>query len=348
MERNKKSPPNGIGHSSSSLDRPPLSSPSKVQKVHSSSEFNDLETYDLTNPDYKIHDLLPTLELINQRFSQLLRHAISSTFRCNIDVNFDRVDSLQVGDYIADRTTPDLKHIYKSTTLRCPGFMALESPMLFTLVDMFFGGTGETENPSRQELTTAETRILNRFLKACADTQTEAWSSILSFKIKLAETYNSPISTLFRSDTEIILLSQFTMQLRGKKSSFHLVMPYQALEPVREKLHSFKVAEQDPLWQRNMLLGLMQSPLELSARLCEVDISLRDVMRLKPGQIIQVDVPPNVTVKVAGVPTFKASVCTVQNSIAMKITKKLHSDKVDQSSVYYQQNQPEEENEDDE
>ncbi|WP_442876540.1 FliM/FliN family flagellar motor switch protein [Endozoicomonas sp. GU-1] len=41
-----------------------------------------------------------------------------------------------------------------------------------------------------------------------------------------------------------------------------------------------------------MLMGLMQAPLEVSSRLCEVDISLRDVMRLKPGQIIQADVPP--------------------------------------------------------
>ena len=48
-------------------------------------------------------------------------------------------------------------------------------------------------------------------------------------------------------------------------------------------------------------------------------------MRLKPGQIIQADIPPNVTVKVAGIPCFKASVCTVQNTLAIKINKKLHS-----------------------
>ncbi|WP_299730397.1 FliM/FliN family flagellar motor switch protein [uncultured Endozoicomonas sp.] len=337
MDRKTKSHLNGNAFSGS-----PLSGSPKVQKVHSSSEFQNLETYDLTNPDYKIHDLLPTLELINQRFSQLFRHAISSIFRCNIDVQFDRVDSLQVGDYLANESTPDLKHIYKSTTLRCSGFMALESPMLFSLVDIFFSGTGETLSPQRQELTTAEIRILNRVLKASADKQTEAWSSILSFKIKLAETYNSPISTLFRSDTEIILLSQFTLQLGNNTSSFHLVMPYQALEPVREKLQAFKVAEQDPQWQRNMLQGLMQAPLDLSARLCEVDVSLRDVMRLKPGQIIQVDIPPSVTVKVAGVPTFKASVCSVQSSLAMKITKKLHTEDADRSSDFYQSEKPEE------
>lgn len=315
--------------SKSSLNSRGLSGAAKVQKVHSSSEFKDLETYDLTNPDYKIHDLLPTLELINQRFSQLFRHAISSIFRCNVDVHFDSVDSLQVGDYLANESTPDIKHIYKSTTLKCSGFMAIESPMLFSLVDIFFSGSGDSVNPKRNELTTAEVRILQRVLKAAADKQTEAWGSILSFKIKLADSYNSPISTLFRSDTEIILLSQFTLQLGSQSCAFHIVMPYQALEPVREKLQAFKFAEQDPLWQRNMLMGLMQAPLEMSSRLCEVDISLRDVMRLKPGQIIQADVPPNVTVKVAGVPCYKASVCTVQNSLAIKITKKLHSEEVE-------------------
>ena len=314
MER--KSRLSQSGHSSSGSE--------KIQKVRSSSEFKDLKTYDLTNPDYKIHDLLPMLELVNQRFSQLFRHAASSIFRNNIDVTFDSVDSLQVGDYLAGDTVPDVKYIYRSTTLKCSGFMAIESPMLFSLVDIFFSGTGDIISPKRSELTTAEVRILQRFLNAAADKQTEAWSSILSFKIKLAENYNSPISTLFRSDTEIILLSQFTIQLGEQSCSFHIVMPYQALEPVREKLQEFKFAEQDPLWKRNMIMGLMEAPLNITTRLCEVDVSLRDVMRLKPGQIIQADVPPNVTVKVGGTPCFKASVCTVQNSLALKITKKLN------------------------
>ncbi|MGB1270478.1 MAG: flagellar motor switch protein FliM [Endozoicomonas sp.] len=328
MDRKPKSPTDGLN----------AQSEVKVQKVHSGSEFKDLETYDLTNPDYKIHDLLPTLELINQRFSQLFRHAISSIFRTNIDVQFETVDSLQVGDYLASQTNPDLQHIYKSTTLKCSGFMAMESPLLLSLVDIFFGGTGDTGVNNRQELTTAEIRIFQRILKAAADKQTDAWSSILSFKIRLADSYNNPISTLFRSDTEIILLSQFTLQLGGHTSRFHIVLPYQALEPVREKLQAFKVAEQDPLWQRNMLLGLMQAPLELSSRLCSLDLSLRDVLRLQPGQIIQVDIPTHVTAKVAGIPSFKADVCTVQNTLAMKIVKKLHGEHTEESEVY----QPEE------
>ena len=313
----------------------------KVQKVHSGSEFKDLKTYDLTNPDYKIHDLLPTLELINQRYSQLFRHAISSIFRCNVEVTFDSVDSLQVGDYLASKTRPDLEHIYKSTTLKCSGFMAMESPMLFSLVDIFFSGSGDTPGNKRQELTPAEIRIFQRILKASADKQADAWQTILPFKIKLADNYNSPVSTLFRSDTEIILLSQFTIQLGSQTGTFHIVMPYQALEPVREKLQAFKVAEQDPEWQRNMFLGLMHTPMELSARLCELKVNLRDVLRLKPGQIIQVDIPPHVTVKVGGVPSFKADICTVQNTLAMKIVKKLHSDFNDSNNTVVA-NEPEE------
>ena len=210
--------------------------------------------------------------------------------------------------------------------------MAIEAPLLFSLVDVFFSGNGDIcQNPNR-ELTTAEVRILQRLLKAAADKQAEAWNSILSFKVRFADSHNSPVSTIFRSDTEIILLSRFTIQLGATTSAFHIVMPYQTLEPVRERLQAFKFTEQDPTWQKNMFEGLMQAPIDLSARLCEMKLSLRDVLRLKAGQIIQADIPNHVTVKVAGIPTYKADVCTVDNTLAMKIFK----------TQFEQQAQPEE------
>lgn len=314
-----------------------LSGKKKIRRIHSASEFKDLKTYDLTNPDYKIHDLLPTLELIYQRFSQLFRHSLSGIFRTPIDVQFESVDSLQIGDYMALPNQPDIQHLYRSTTLKCSGFMAVESPLVVALVDIFYSGTGEINKRPDQELTPAEIRILQRLLKSAADKQAEAWSSILSFKIKLAESHNSPASTIFRSDTEIILLSRFTIHLSGLASTFHIVMPYQTLEPVREHLQAFKFTEQDPTWQRNMFLGLMQAPIELSARLCELKLSLKDVLRLKKGQIIQADIPNHVTVKVAGLPTYKADICTVDDRLAMKIFKTLYDKKDDKK-----ENQPEE------
>lgn len=320
-----------------------LSGKKNVQRIYSASEFKDLKTYDLTNPDYKIHDLLPTLELIYQRFSQLFRHSLSGIFRTPIDVQFESVDSLQIGDYLALPNQPNIQHLYRSTTLKCSGFMAVESLLVFALVDIFYSGTGEINKRPDQELTTAEIRILQRLLKSAADKQAEAWNSILSFKIKLADNHNSPVSTIFRSDTEIILLSRFTIQLGGLEGAFHIVMPYQTLEPVREHLQAFKFTEQDPTWQRNMFAGLMQAPIELSARLCEMKLNLKDVLRLKAGQIIQADIPNHVTVKVAGLPTYKADVCTVDDRLAMKIFKSLYEnkdankeDKPEEKEVYEQ------------
>ncbi|WP_448218137.1 flagellar motor switch protein FliM [Endozoicomonas sp. 2B-B] len=303
-----------------------LSGETKTRRVHPPSKFKDLTTYDLTNPDYKIHDLLPTLELIYRRFSQLFRHSLTAVFRRPVDIHFESVDSLAIGDYLHQENIPDVQYIYRSTTLKCAGFMALETPLLYSLVDIFFSGTGEFNENHQEELTNAEIRIMERLLKSAADDQTEAWSSILSFKIRLAENHNRPISTVFRSDTEIILLSRFTISLGSTESPFHIIMPYQALEPVREKLQAFKFTEQDPTWQRNMMAGVMQAPLEVSARLCELKLSLRDVLRLKTGQIIQADIPSSVTVKLAGIPAYRADVCTVNNMLAMKILDSLYLD----------------------
>ena len=295
----------------------------KVSPVQSETQLGKVETYDLSSQKEKIEDFLPTLQLINKRLSQLLNHGISNLFRTKIDVHFANIGAMPISEYLSQEAQPDLTYTYSCKELQCSGFMAMESPLLNSLVDIFYGGTGETKAQPKDELSTAEIRILKQILEVASEKQAEAWSAITYFKAELSDNYNTPVSTLFRSDAETILVSEFVMQMGERSSRLHIVVPYQALEPIKDDIQAFKVIEQDPSWKGNMLSSLLDVPLELSAQLCNVDLSLNDVMQLAPGQIIQVDIPQHLTVKIAGIPGFIAEPCTVRDNIGMKIIRKI-------------------------
>ncbi|MDD7804388.1 MAG: FliM/FliN family flagellar motor switch protein [Endozoicomonas sp. (ex Botrylloides leachii)] len=295
----------------------------KVSPVKSDTQLGDVEAYDLSSQKEKIEDFLPTLQVINKRCSQLLHHGISSLFRTDVAIHFSHIDAMQISEYQAAEFQPDLTYTYSCKSLRCSGFMAMESPLLVALVDIFYGGTGETGAELKDELSTAEIRIFKQLLEVASEKQAQAWSAVAEFKAELSDNYNTPISTLFHSDTETVLVSEFIMQVGEHSSRLHMVVPYQALEPIKDDIQAFKVIEQDPCWKKNMLLGLLEVPLELSAHLCEFDLSLNDVLRLAPGQIIQTDIPQQLTMKVAGIPGFIVEPCTVRDNMGIKIVENI-------------------------
>jgi flagellar motor switch protein FliM len=55
----------------------------------------------------------------------------------------------------------------------------------------------------------------------------------------------------------------------------------------------------------------------------DVELTLRDIMELKAGDIIPVDIPEHVTVLVEDLPTFRAKVGRSRDNVALKIIEKI-------------------------
>ena len=165
--------------------------------------------------------------------------------------------------------------------------------------------------------------MLNRFLTSAMDNLKETWETILPFDVELQDNQSSPISTLFSNDTELILVSRFKITIAETEGSLDIVLPYRALEPIRERIQAYRHTDQDPHWEHNLRSNVMMAPVEISATMCQVNLVLKDIMGLKGGDIIQTNIPGQVTVKVAGLPCLKATVCTIDDSLALKIVRRL-------------------------
>lgn len=295
-----------------------------TDKVSNGDGYANIQSYDLTNPDYKIHDLLPTLEMIYRRFAQNFRHSLYNLLHSGIEVRFERVDSLKYGDYTAEKRPPEMQHLFRVQSLKCSGFFVLESHLVGSMVDLFFGGPGEGVDDSDREMTQTELRMVRRFLKSAVDHLQQSWETILPFRVRLPDQESNPVSTVFTGDAELILVSRLKLKIANREGLFHIVLPYRALEPVRERLHTFKFTEQDPAWRQNLRNSILMAPVQMSATLCTVNLSLEQILKLQVGDIIQAEMPNLVSVKVAGIPCLQASVCRDDDMLALKVSRKVN------------------------
>src|SRR3989304_3486295 len=69
--------------------------------------------YDLTSQERIIRGRMPTLDIINQRFSRLFRNSLSSSLRKVLDVSTVSTDTVKFGEFIKSLPVPASLHIFK-------------------------------------------------------------------------------------------------------------------------------------------------------------------------------------------------------------------------------------------
>src|SRR3989339_322869 len=103
---------------------------------------SDVITYDLTSQDRIIRGRMPTLEMTNEKFVRMFRTTLSALMRKVVSVSTLAVDMIKFGEFLKTIPVPTSLHLIRMEPLRGNAIIVLESKLIFTLVDILFGGTG--------------------------------------------------------------------------------------------------------------------------------------------------------------------------------------------------------------
>ncbi len=163
-------------------------------------------------------------------------------------------------------------------------------------------------------------------LKLVFEDYREAWSPVMSVEFEYIDSEVNPTMANIVSPTEVIVVSSFHIEIDGGGGDFHVVMPYSMVEPIRELLDAGVQSDKmdtDVRWSKALRDEIMDVPVNLRAKLLDVDISLRDLMELQAGDVIPITMPESATIFVEDLPTYRAKMGRSGDNVALKITDKL-------------------------
>jgi flagellar motor switch protein FliM len=113
-------------------------------------------------------------------------------------------------------------------------------------------------------------------------------------------------------------------------------MSYSMLEPIRELLDTGLQSDRsmdDGRWAKAMREEIKIAEVELWANLAQSTLSLEQIIKLKAGDIIPIDMPKHVVTMVEDVPMFRASYGEHEDKAALKIQEIIEHPK-DQTPSY--------------
>lgn len=293
-------------------------------------EPGGVRPYDIGRQERILRGRMPTLELVNERFSRLLRIGLFNFARRNAEISVAPPKVQKYSDFIRNLVVPTNLNLVTVTPLRGTALFIMDPTLVFQVVDTLFGGSGQLHTRVEgRDFTPTEQRVIQRLLGVIFENYRKAWEPVQSLEFQYVRSEMNTQFANVATPTEIVVSTSFSIDLgNGGGGELHLCFPYAMLEPMRDIIYSSVQADRnsgDSRWVSMLKNQIQGAELELVATLVRTSVTLRQVSELQVGDVISLDMPGTIDVDVDGVPLMKCKYGVSRGRYALKVQRMLAS-----------------------
>ncbi|GMU19922.1 MAG: flagellar motor switch protein FliM [Phycisphaerae bacterium] len=251
----------------------------------------EIRTYDFKRPERVSKDQMRSLEAIHESFARNFGASLSGFLRTIVEVRVATIEQLTYSEFIHSLPNPTCFNLLNATPLE--GQLCLEiSPLIiYPIIDRLLGGSNAEMFIPQRPLTAIEWRLVKRITDRAVINFTEVWANLVPVKFELAETESNPHLVQIVAPNEVVVVIGLELKMGSRAGTMTLCIPFNVIEPVMGKLatqswlaYQRKAASHQ---QREQLATHLRSAeVNLRAFLAATTITVHDLIRLKPGDII--------------------------------------------------------------
>ena len=291
--------------------------------------------YNLAKQERIVRGRMPTLELINERFARLLRVGLFNFMRKSPEISIGPVKVSKYSEFIRNLVVPTNLNIVQARPLRGNALVIFDPTLVFTVVDNMFGGDSRFHTRIEgRDFTPTEQRIIQRMLAVVLENYNKSWQPVhpMAFEYLRSEMHTQFAN--IATPSEVVVTTTFAVELGSAGGEIHVVIPYSTLEPIRDLLYSSTQADSaEPVnrWLNMLKRQVQDAEVQLNATLARTEQTLAQVLGLRVGDVIPMDIRPTLVVDVDGVPIFDCRYGVLNGQYALKVEKILAVSQQDNS-----------------
>jgi flagellar motor switch protein FliM len=265
---------------------------------------------------------LPLLEVVSKSFAERAGASLAALLGRDASMQFTSLESAKSADLQAALPVPASLAVVRLKPLPGFAFVSVEPALLLTLLDGFFGGSGRATTDPAAAIAPAAQRFLALMLRSFAADLTAAWAPVTPLELELVKQETNPRLAQLGAPNETILVVKLTVEFGARSGHIDWLLPEAMLAPVREALAAD--GGQTPLrkqeaWAPVLTTALQDAEVDTRAILAQAQISLRELVRLSPGDIIPIEPPQQVTLFAGDVPLYRGRFGVSQGRNALKV-----------------------------
>lgn len=297
-------------------------------------EFQDRDgakSYDFRSQERIVRRRIPTLGMINERFSKYLRVSLFKFLHRSPEIFLSGIQIQKFSEYTRGLSLPANLNVIRISPLRGRALIAIEPNLIFTAVDNFFGGDGKPYNTAEaREFTPTEMRVIQILIEMIFGDLKEAWEPIIPLNFEYISSEINPHFANIVGADDIVVVSTVNVALEGGGGDINIVMPYSMIEPIRALLETIDndSNEIDIEWKDSLRNEILGAKMSMNGLFVEKNLSIRQVLQLKKGDVMPIDMPKTALLNVKGLPVFIGKACTSEGYYAVQIIDKVRTESI--------------------
>ena len=284
--------------------------PSRPDRLVHSHDIDLFRTYERGHDAGEMR--VPNLDIILDSFARNFSINLTNSLQRNFTVEREAISTNTFQQSLQDLENQGAVGIYTITPLKHGGLFHFDNLLSFSLLEIMLGSAQSSESltPNRR-LTTIEMAILKTTMNTISNELQKAFKPIvelLAFLTKVENNYR--LVNIVDPATEV-LITRFGVTIAGEHvGNMRFIIPYITLEPLREKFKALVTVSQaaSANWSKFFAHEVLEVMSEVSARSGHISMSIRKILALKPGDIINLPYNPDqpLTIMIDDQPLFLA------------------------------------------
>ena len=240
---------------------------------------------DFRRPSKFNKDQLRTLEMLHDTFARLGATYLSGALRAVADISVLGAEQVTYGEFISSLPVPAFTNILELEPLESNAILALDLPLIFSMIDRLLGGTGQGAGRLR-ELTDIELSLSRTIINRLLAELSTSWSELVGVDFHLRHTEMNPQFAQIAPPTELSVLLSFQIRVGDSTGVMTLCLPWRSIETVAPSLtaNSYFSGQRTGAASLDLLPPLEHVLIGVRAEVGAVDLTIDEVLSLRRGR----------------------------------------------------------------
>lgn len=291
-------------------------------KNEQSDEIHFSSAFDPNKLSEKNKNIQSITENFNIDFSAELTSFVGRVF----ELQFSEMKYIETRK-ILEQKAPMIFSSFNIGTHNQNGLITFEPLLLHKVINFLFGADGQMEDDiAPVQFGQCALKIARKIAEIALGSLQKAAQGIHDFNVELIDSSNNPKAIRSQKMPDKAYQMAFNISGMAVNNAFYIIFPENFIEQITYQVNQEGQRNQNELPQANQFqTDIIGSSVELVALLPEIRLKLSDVMSLKSGDLIPIDNPETVDLKLGQKIIHRAIVGQANDRRVVKITQSLNS-----------------------
>ena len=286
--------------------------------------------YDFRRPNRVSKEQYRGLQGLFEAFGREFGMTLPGYLRTVTRVELAAIDQITYDEFMLSVSRPTSLSVVSMEPFNGNAIIELSPSLVFPIVDRLLGGPGTVLEQPR-DLTEIEQRIVQKVVYMALNCWERSWSHVVELKFKIVAQESDPLIVQIVPGSEMVILVAFEVHLSDVVGRMTVCIPLVNIGPLLEKLgaqrsYASRLPRELAAKTRTQVERVViHAPVSVTACLGGSKLSIRELLTLRQGDVLQLENPVSgyVIVNVANRKKFYAKPGRVGDKSAVQIVSNI-------------------------